>query len=135
MADFTWRPRKSGIRELEMLIERGMEAGAEVVADRVRANLRPYRLTGAAEESIHLNTEHLDEWPDPVVFVAGASGDTFFIDQGTTDTPARLVFEQALDATAREFPRLMRQSTRAGQARSLDIINREFSGDQAIRRI
>jgi hypothetical protein len=131
---FKWRVRQTGIRELEMLIERGMEAGAEVVAEQVRANLRPYRDTGAAEDSIHLNVDHLDEWPDPVVFVAGASGDTFFIDQGTVDTPARLAFEQALDSTAREFPRLMRQSSRAGQARSLDILNREFSADQAIRR-
>ena len=128
-----WRIRPLGIRELEQLIERGMEASAEVVADRVRANLRPYRDTGAAEESIHLNTEHLSEWPDPVVFVAGASGDTFFIDQGTVDTPARLAFEQALDATARQFPRLMRQSSKAGMARSLDILNREFRADQAIR--
>jgi hypothetical protein len=129
----TWRVRREGVRELEQLIERGMEACAEVVADRVRANLRPYRDTGAAEDSIHLNTEHLDEWPDPVVFVSGASGDTYFIDQGTSDTPARLVFEQALDATTRDFPRLIRMSTRAGMARSVDILNREFSADQSIR--
>lgn len=134
MADVTWRRNPAGIRELEMLIERGMIACAEVVADGVRANLAPYRDTGAAEESIHLNTEHVDEWPDPVVFVAGASGDTFFIDQGTVDTPARLVFEQALDSTARQFPHLIRMSSRAGMARSVDILNREFSADQAIRR-
>jgi hypothetical protein len=132
---FNWRTRPSGIRELQLLIEDGMEACAEVVADQVRANLRPYRDTGAAEDSIHLNTEHLDEWPDPVVFVAGASGDTFFIDQGTVDTPARLVFEQALDSVARSFPNIMRQSSRAGQARSIGILNREFRADQAIRRV
>lgn len=135
MADFIWRTRPQGIREIEMQVERGMEVGAELVAEQVRANLRPYRDTGAAEESIHLNTEHLDEWPDPVVFVAGASGDTFFIDQGTVDTPARLAFEQALDAIARQFPRLIRMSSQAGMARSVDIINREFAADQAIRRI
>src|SRR5688572_30099297 len=113
---FNWRTRPSGIGELQVLIEDGMETCAEVVADQVRANLRPYRDTGAAEDSIQLITEHLDEWPDPVVFVAGASGDTFFIDQGTVDTPARLAFEQALDSVARSFPNIMRQSSRAGQA-------------------
>jgi len=132
---FQWRTRPSGIREIEMQVERGMEVGAELVADQVRANLRPYRDTGAAEESIHLNTEHLSEWPDPVVFVAGASGDTFFIDQGTNDTPARLAFPQALDAVARLLPNLIRQSSRAGMSRSTDILNREFRGDQAIRRL
>lgn len=129
-----FRIRQQGIREIEELIERGMEASAEVVADGVRANLRPYRDTGAAEESIHLNTEHLSEWPEPVVFVAGASGDTFFIDQGTTDTPARLVFEQALDATASQFPHLIRMSARGSMARSTSILNREFAADQSIRR-
>jgi hypothetical protein len=126
--------RQSGIRELEMLLERGMEAGAEVVAERARANLRPYRDTGAAEDSIHLNTEHLSEWPDPVVFVSTASGDGFFIHEGTVDTPYRPFLAMALDSTAREFPRLMRQSSKAGMARSVGILNREFSADQAIRR-
>jgi hypothetical protein len=123
------------MRELEDWVERGMGTMAEVVAGQVRANLRPFRDTGAAEESIHLNTAHLSEWPDPVVFVAGASGDTYFIDQGTVDTPARLVFGQALDSTARSFPSILRQTSQAGSARSLDILNREFRADQAIRRL
>lgn len=135
MALFNWRIRPEGIRQLEAMISDGMEVCAEVVADEVRANLRPFRDTGAAEESIHLNTEHIYEWPDPVVFVAGASGDTYFIDQGTVDTPARLVFEQALDAVARDFPRLIRMTAPRSMGRSLDILNREFRADQAIRRI
>jgi hypothetical protein len=134
MAAFSWRIRPQGITELQRLIERGMEAGAEVVADRARANIAPYRNTGAVEDSIHLNTEHLSEWPDPVVFVSTASGDGYWVEMGTVDTPARLFLSQALDSTARDLPRLMRQSSRAGSARSLDILNREFSADQAIRR-
>jgi hypothetical protein len=130
-----FKVRQTGIRELEDLIERGMEACAEVVADRGRANLRPYRDTGAAEDSIHLNTDHLDEWPDPVVFVSTASGDGFFIHEGTIDTPYRPFLAMALDSTAREFPNLIRQSSRGGMARSLDILNREFSADQSIRRV
>jgi hypothetical protein len=134
MAAFSWRIRPQGITELQRLIERGMEAGAEVVADRARANIAPYRNTGAVEDSIHLNTEHLSEWPDPVVFVSTASGDGYWVEMGTVDTPARLFLSQALDSTARDLPRLMRQSSQAGMGRSLDILNREFSADQAIRR-
>lgn len=130
-----FRFRQAGIRELESYVERGMEAGAEIVAERARANLRPYRDTGAAEDSIHLNTEHLDEWPDPVVFVSTASGDGFFIHEGTSDTPYRPFLSMALEATARDFPRLIRQTSAGGMGRSLNILNREFRADQAIRRI
>lgn len=111
-----------------------MEAGAEVVADRARANIRPYRYSGAVEDSIHLNTEHLGEWPDPVVFVSTASGDGYWIEMGTNDTPARLFLSQALDSTARELPHLMRQASRGSMNRYVDILNREFRADQAIRR-
>ena len=135
MAGFSWRIRPQGITELQRLIERGMEAGAEVVADRARANIAPHRLTGAVEDSIHLNTDHLSEWPDPVVFVSTASGDGYWIEMGTSHSPARLFLSQALDSTARDLPRLMRQTSAGGMARSTGILNREFRADQAIRRI
>lgn len=118
-----------------MILERGMEAGAEVVADRARANIRPYRFTGAVEESIHLNVDHLSEWPDPVVFVSTASGDGYWVEMGTNDTPARLFLSQALDSTAREFPNLMRQSSARSMSRNVGILNREFRADQTIRRL
>jgi hypothetical protein len=130
-----FRIRPAGIQELQGLIERGMEACAEVVADAARANIRPYRFTGAVEDSIHLNTEHLDEWPDPVVFVSTASGDGYFIEMGTNDTPARLFLSQALDSTARSFPNLMRQASAGSMSRHTNILNREFRADQAIRRL
>lgn len=132
--NFIWRTRPAGIHELQNLIERGMEACAEVVAEQARTNVRPYRDTGAVEDSIHLNTEHLSEWPDPVVFVSTASGDGYWIEMGTSDTPARLFLSQALDSTARQFPNIMRQSSQAGMGRSTGILNREFRADQAIRR-
>jgi hypothetical protein len=127
-----WNPRPGGIRELEMLIERGMEAGAEVVADRARANIAPYRDTGAAEDSIHLNTEHLGAWPRPVVFVGSASGDSFFIHEGTVDTPYRPYLAEALDSTIGDFPRLMRAGTQS--VKGLGKITNAFRGDQGIRR-
>lgn len=129
-----FRIRPQGIRELQMLIERGMEACAEVVADEARANIRPYRYSGDVEDSIHLNTEHLSEWPDPVVFVSTASGDGYWIEMGTNDTPARLFLSQALDSVARQFPNLMRQSSQRSMGRNVGILNREFRADQAIRR-
>lgn len=129
-----FRIRPEGMRELEGLIERGMEACAEVVASEARANIRPYRYTGAVEDSIHLNTEHLSEWPDPVVFVSTASGDGYWIEMGTNDTPARLFLSQALDSTARQFPHLMRQVSESGMRRHTNILNREFRADQAIHR-
>jgi hypothetical protein len=107
-----FRRRESGIRELQELMQRGMIACGLQVAEQARANIRPYRLTGAAEESIHVNIEHVDEWPRPAVFVAGASGDTYFIEMGTVHSPARLFLSQALDSTAREFPNIMRQNGR-----------------------
>jgi len=131
---WTFRRRPEGIVELQKLLERGMEACGEVVADRARTNIRPYRDTGAVEDSIHLNTEHLSEWPDPVVFVSTASGDGYWIEMGTSDTPARLFLSQALDSTARDFPNLMRQSSERSMGRNVGILNREFRGDQAIRR-
>lgn len=133
LGDVIWNPRPGGIRQLEMMIERGMEVAAEVVAQRGGANIRPYRLTGAVEDSIHLNTEHLGEWPRPVVFVSTASGDGFFIHEGTVDTPYRPFLAEALDQTAREFPRLIRQG--AQSISGLQRITAAFAGDQAIRRV
>ena len=133
MALFNWRTNPGGIRALEMMVERGLVAIGEVVAEKGRANLRPYRDTGAAEDSIHLNLEHLEEWPRPVVFVSTASGDGFFIHEGTVDTPYRPFFSMALDETQRDFPRLLRQGAQAGAARRLAGLNAEFRGDQAVR--
>jgi len=132
LGDVVWNPRPDGVRELEMLIERGMEAGAEVVAERARANIRPHRFTGAAEDTIHLNVEHLGEWPRPVVFVGSASGDSFFIHEGTNDTPYRPYLAEALDSTIGDFPRLMRQGTRS--LHGLRKITNRFRADQGIRR-
>ena len=127
-----WRDNPGGIRELEMMIEAGMEACAEVVAERARANIHPYRDTGAAEDSIHLNVEHLGEWPRPVVFVGTASGDGFFIHEGTVDTPYRPFLATALDSTVRDFPRLIRRG--AQSLSGLRRITNRFRADQGVRR-
>ena len=129
-----FKRRPAGEAELRSLLERGMIACAEEVEAQARINIHPYRDTGDAEDSIHLNTEHVSEWPDPVVFVAGASGDTFFIHEGTVKTPYRPFLAMALDSVARRFPNIMRQTSQAAMGRSVGILNREFRADQAIRR-
>ncbi|HEX7100005.1 MAG TPA: hypothetical protein VF377_12270 [Acidimicrobiia bacterium] len=143
MALVQWRINPGGIRELEMMIEAGMETAAEVVAERARENIRPHRHSGDTEDSIHLNVEHLDEWPRPIVFVGTASGDGFFVHEGTVDTPYIPFLAEALDSTAGDFPRLIRQGTRqvAGRLRGGDRtrnplaeLNRRFRRDQGIRR-
>lgn len=132
LGEVVFNRNPGGIRALEMMIERGMEAGAEVVADRARANIAPHRFTGATEDTIHLNTEHLGEWPRPVVFVGSASGDSFWIHEGTVRTPYRPYLAMALDSTIREFPRLMRAGTQS--VKGLGKITNAYRGDQGIRR-
>lgn len=132
LRNFVWTPRPGGMRELEMMLERGMEAAAEVVADRARENIAPHRVTGAIEDSIHLNVEHLDEWPRPVVFVGAASGDSFFVHEGTVDTPYIPFLAEALDSTIGDFPRLIRNGARS--LRGLQRITNAFRADHGIRR-
>jgi hypothetical protein len=109
-----WRVNPGGIRELEMLVERGLVACGEAVADAARANIAPHRVTGAVEDSIYVNDSLVEEWPRPVVFVAAASGDSFWVHEGTVDTPYIPFLAEALDSVAREFPRLIKQGSEAG---------------------
>ena len=53
-----------GLRQLEQMLERGLVACAEAVEDQARSNIHPYRLTGAAEDSLHVVERHVNEWPD-----------------------------------------------------------------------
>lgn len=109
-----WRVNPGGIRELEMLIERGLVACGEAVADEARSNIAPHRVTGAVEDTIYVNDALVEEWPRPVVFVASASGDSFWVHEGTVDTPYIPFLAMALDSVAREFPRLIKQGSAAG---------------------
>jgi hypothetical protein len=106
-----FRRNPAGIRELEIMIERGMIACALEVADQARANIRPHRFKGHIEDSIHINIEHVDEWPRPAVFVATASGDGYFAEMGTVRSRALLFLTQALDSTERRFPNIIRANT------------------------
>lgn len=111
LRDFVWTPNPGGIRELEMLIERGLIACGEEVAERARDNIAPHRVTGAVEDSIYVNDRLVEQWPRPVVFVAAASGDSFWVHEGTVDTPYIPFLAEALDSTAMDFPRLIKQGS------------------------
>ena len=113
-----WRTNPGGIRELEMLIERGMIACGEAVADRAADNIRPHRDSGVTEDSIYVNDSKVGEWPRPVVFVGSSSGYSFYVHEGTVDTPYIPFLAQALDSVAREFPRLLRQGAQSEGFRS-----------------
>lgn len=103
----TFHLNPMGIRQLEQQFERGLVACGEAVADSARANIRPYRFTGAIEDSIHVNENHVNEWPRAAVFVATASGDGYYVEMGTRHSPARLFLSQALDSNVGQFGRIM----------------------------
>ncbi len=121
---FTFRIRPQGIEEINDQVRRGLLATAEAIVPIARANLAPYRDTGASADSLHVVDRHLND-DEPVAFVATASGDGFFIHEGTVDTPARPFLSQALDSVAGQIPDKIRN---AGTG-SLSGLNRTYRGD------
>lgn len=105
---FRWRP--GGVEQIEQQVKRGMLAAGEAIVPIARSNLAPYRDTGASADSLHVVDRHLDDDKEPAVFVATASGDGFFIHEGTVDTPARPFLTQALDSIARRLPQYVRNA-------------------------
>ena len=126
-----FRIRPQGIAEIQDQISEGMMVGAAEIEKRARANLAPYRDTGASADSLHVVTDRVNAWPKPVVFVATASGDGFFIHEGTVDTPRRPFLAKALNSTIREIPGFIKRGRRLGKVgkrtRSFNQINREYS--------
>lgn len=104
---------RRGLRSLEDQLSDGLEA----VADEILRQALP-RVpveTGAVRDSLHTDKTHSREWPQPAVFVATASGDGFFVHEGTVDTPARPFLSQALDSVRREIPGIIRSETKGGE--------------------
>ena len=103
--------RRAGIAQLENQIADGLEA----VGDRVLAEARA-RVpvdTGALKNSLHVDKSHSREWNRrAAVFVATATGDGFFVHEGTSDTPAQPFLSQALDAVRGQIPGIIRSETK-----------------------
>lgn len=102
--------RRQGIAQLQDQLSEGLEAVAERVLGESRSRV-PVR-TGALRGSLHTNLEHSREWPKPAVFVATASGDGFFVHEGTSDTPAQPFMSQALDSVRSQIPGIIRSEAK-----------------------
>ena len=103
--------RRAGINELQNQIADGLEA----VGDRVlaEAQSRVPVDTGTLKASLHVDKSHSREWDrKAAVFVATASGDGFFVHEGTSDTPAQPFLSQALDAVRSQIPGIIRSETK-----------------------
>ncbi len=106
--------RRQGIRELQDQLSEGLEAVADrlLAEARVRAPVETKRDPAFTRDTLHTDKTHSREWPRPAVFVATASGDGFFVHEGTVDTPAYPFLSQALDAVRRDIPSIIRSETK-----------------------
>lgn len=129
MAD-DFRIRPEGIAEIQAGISAGMVLIGQEIAARGKANIAPYRRTGAVEDSIRVVDVYADDWPHPAVIVTTASGDGFFVHEGTIDTPARPFFTQALDSVISEIPTYLKHGfdvgTRGARTLAFGDLNDHF---------
>lgn len=102
--------RRSGIAQLQNQLSDGLEAVAERILS--EADARVPVDTGILKGSLHTDISHSGEWPKPAVFVATASGDGFFVHEGTVDTPAQPFLSQALDSVRAQIPSIIRSETK-----------------------
>jgi hypothetical protein len=112
-----FRIRPQGIRELQNELSAGLEAVGDKVYD-VAYGLAPVETTrdpAYTRDTLHVDKTHSREWPRPAVFVATASGDGFFVHEGTVDTPPHPFLSQALDAVRRDIPGIMRRKSKGSE--------------------
>jgi hypothetical protein len=109
-----FRIRRSGILQLQDQLSDGLEAVADKVLSeaRNRAPVETVRDPAFTRDTLHTDKTHSREWPRPAVFVATASGDGFFVHEGTVDTPAQPFLSQALDSVRRNIPSIIRSETK-----------------------
>lgn len=106
--------RRTGIMQLQNQLSEGLEAVSErILAEaRARAPVETVRDPAYTRDTLHTDNTHSREWPKPAVFVATASGDGFFVHEGTVDTPAQPFLSQALDAVRAQIPSIIRSETK-----------------------
>jgi hypothetical protein len=106
--------RRTGILQLQNQLSDGLEAVADklLIEARNRAPVETVRDPAYTRDTLHTDKTHSREWPRPAVFVATASGDGFFVHEGTVDTPAQPFLSQALDSVRRDIPSIIRSRTR-----------------------
>ena len=106
--------RRAGINQLQGQLSDGLEAVADrlLAESRARAPVETIRDPAYTRDTLHTDKSHSREWPKPAVFVATASGDGFFVHEGTSDTPAQPFLSQALDAVRGQIPGIIRSETK-----------------------
>lgn len=106
--------RPQGIAQLQNQLSEGLEAVADKLLDEAksRAPVETVRDPAFTRDTLHTDKTHSREWPRPAVFVATASGDGFFVHEGTSDTPAQPFLSQALDSIQRQIPGIIRSKTK-----------------------
>ena len=111
---FRWTLNRLGMRSLQDQLSDGLEAVADRVLDgaRSRAPVETKRDPAYTRDTLHTDKSHSREWPKPAVFVATASGDGFFVHEGTVDTPPHPFLSDALDAETRQIPSIIRSKTK-----------------------
>lgn len=106
----SFKINRRGIAQLQDGISDGLEAIADTILTRARP-LVPVD-TGATRDSLHTDKTHSREWPKPAVFVAGATGSSFFVHEGTVDTPAHPFLTMALDSVRPDMASIMRREAK-----------------------
>ena len=106
--------RQTGIMQLQNQLSDGLEAVADRLLDisKATAPVETVRDPAFTRDTLHTDKSHSREWPKPAVFVATASGDGFFVHEGTSDTPAQPWLSQALDSIQRQIPPIIRSKTK-----------------------
>jgi hypothetical protein len=106
-----WALNKRGM----LLLQRNLSKGLEAVGDRVldgAVSRAPVGPSGQTRSTLHTDKTHSEEWPVAAVFVATASGDGFFVHEGTVDTPPHPFLSEALDSVVRDIPGIMRKESK-----------------------
>ena len=106
--------RQTGILQLQNQLSDGLEAVADRLLDisKATAPVETVRDPAFTRDTLHTDKSHSREWPLPAVFVATASGDGFFVHEGTSDTAAQPWLSQALDSMQRQIPSIIRSRTK-----------------------
>lgn len=115
----TFKVNQSGMAELQEQLSQGLERIAEAVFEVAYATapVETKRDPAYTRDTLHVNLKHAREWPTPAVFVATASGDGFFVHEGTVDTPPHPFLSGALDSVRWQFEGLMRNPVRGTEYR------------------
>jgi hypothetical protein len=111
MKILSWKFNRRGMGQLQDNLSDGLEAVADRVLDGA-VSRAPVGPSGQTRATLHTDKTHSHEWPQAAVFVATASGDGFFVHEGTVDTPPHPFLSEALDSIIRDIPGIMRKESK-----------------------